>query len=109
MHFFLPNLQKLPEDVLAKSDIIPQKVHYENIVLSIIPTEISIMGRNMQNKILVPKNWILAPKTSRKHNVQKWTLFSYIFNSFRDMNNSLNSPVSHVIKITSQILVYLEI
>ena len=56
-----------------------------------------------------PKNWISAPKSSKKHNLQKWTLFSSISNSFRDMTNSLNSPVSHVVKITSQIPVYLEI
>ena len=31
-----------------------------------------------------------------------------ISNSFRDMSNSLNSPVSHVVKITSQIPIYLQ-
>ena len=78
------------------------------MVFSIIPTEISLMGRNLQNEICWSKNWISAPKTSKKHNLQKWTLFSSISNSFRDMSNSLNSPVSHVVKITSQIPVYLQ-
>ena len=44
-----------------------------------------------------------------KHNVQKLTLFVFISNSFWDMCNSLNSPYSHVFKITLEIRVISEI
>jgi len=46
------------------------------------------------------KYLILGAKKSKKHNLQKWTLFSSIANRFRDMSNSLNSPFCHVVKIT---------
>ena len=71
------------------------------------PKKSKILWRNLRKKMLV-KKWISAAKTSKKHNLQKWYLFSSISNSFRDISNSLNSPLSHVVKITSQIHVYLE-
>ena len=52
------------------------------------------------------KKSISTPKSSKKHNLLKWHLYSSISNSFRDISNSLNSPFSHVVKITLQILVY---
>ena len=52
------------------------------------------------------KKWISASKTSKKHNLQKWDLYSSISNSFRDMSNSSNSPLSHVVKIHWEINVY---
>merc|ERR1711872_577265 len=51
------------------------------------------------------KKWISASKTSKKHNLQKWDPYSSISNSFRDMSNSSNSPISHVVKIRLKIRV----
>ena len=42
--------------------IIPEISQREH-VFSIIPAEISLMGRNCQNEICWSKNWISAPKT----------------------------------------------
>ena len=58
---------------------------------------------------MLGKKWISATKNSKKHNLQKWHLYCSISNSFRDISNSSNSPISHIVKITSQIHVYLEI
>ena len=94
----------------GKNDLIPGILPWEDCILdNTIPTEIEITSRNSENSISWSKNWISEAKTSKKLNLQKWTLFSSISNSCRDMSNSLNSPVCHVVKITSQIPVYLEI
>ena len=63
--------------------------------------EISVCER----KKFQAKKWISAPKISKKHNLQKWDLYSSISNSFRDMSNSSNSPISHVVKIRWEIRV----
>ena len=52
---------------------------------------------------MLGKTWISATKTLKKHNLQQWNLYSSISNSFWDISNSLNLPVSHVVKILWEI------
>ena len=61
-----------------------RNVYYESKVFSRITTEISIIARNLVNNF-VEKKWISAMKTSKKHNLQKWTQFVSISKSFPDI------------------------
>ena len=53
-------------------------------------TKIQYYGDEKNQKIMI-KNWILGPKSSKNHNLQKLTPISSISNRFRDMTNSLNA------------------
>ena len=48
-----------------------------------------MVTKKIKKKLL--KHWILGTKSSKNHNLQKWTPISSISNRFRDMSNSLNA------------------
>ena len=72
------------------------KFHHESRVFLIIQTEI----KKIREKKIRSKNPISVAKSSKKHNLRKWTPLSSISIRSRDMSNSLNSPYLDVVKIT---------
>ena len=115
----LINLWKTTQNLLGrKSEMISQprrkvlensrKVYHESKVFSRITTEISSITRNLANNSF-EKNWISAVKTSKKHNLQKWTQFVSISKSFPDISNSLNLYFSYFVKMNLNIRVNQEI